>query len=103
MVGHKVKMYTPTVTTKIAPAMMTFLVVGEVSNRCILLWSEKGEKHLTWQVGLVYACPTKSKMWGIPAERPDLQSMLVRELEFPNYFRARNPIPARTRAFFNNP
>jgi len=74
MVGHKVKMYTPRVTMKIAPAMMAFLLVGEVSNRCILLWSEKGEKHLTWQVGLAYACPTKSKMWRISLRgKPGLQ------------------------------
>ena len=41
-----VKMYIPKVTMKIAPPMMTSRLGVDLSNRCILLWSEKGVKHL---------------------------------------------------------
>jgi len=47
MVGQRVKMYTPKVAMKIAPPMIAFSFMVGLSNHCILLWSEKGVKHLT--------------------------------------------------------
>ncbi len=41
-----VKMYIPNVTMKIAPPMIVFFLVVDPSTHCILLWSEKGQKHL---------------------------------------------------------